>query len=482
MAREWIEVVTGAQGTGVTPGSAGWLRRGLVSTALGLAVAGLMGPGFAQAAASQTVVVGSWAGGPADAMRVPSLDAVPWTSLQPGARVLLAPGTHSRPFRVNARGTAAAPIVITAADASQPPLLTVSVDFQGASYVRLKGVVVDGSAYGAVVIRQGSHHIQIKGNTLRRSAMGVNISEGAGTALRIEDNLIEDHQTHGIAIVEVNATAAEPSVVQRNVVRRNGHHGMEVQGSRYLIEGNTVSESGLSMGGTSGIHLYSRGDDGFCDDNIVRRNFSFHNHDRIAYDGNGIQADHWCDRNEISHNVIWGNDGPGINVYDGSDNRLIGNTLYGNALDPKRASWQLGEILIGSQGPQTLRAVRNQVSNNLIVPTRPEVAGLLVDYWSEASPNQLGPNQYAPRPAGAWLVQRGGQFADTAVEVDQVTGVAGNLVEQPNFVNVANPLAHGLSLQQAPSQRGPVPQGMRDMLGRGTAGQDSYIGAYYSQR
>ena len=450
-------------------------RRAAVATACAACLS------LAQAAPpTQVVVVGSMANPPAGAMRVASLQAVPWASLLPGAQVLIGPGRHATPFMVNARGTAEQPIQVKAADPAQPPTLAVAVDFQGAAHVKLSGVIVDGAQWGAVVIRRGSHHITVRGNTLRKAYMGVDISDGAGTGHRIIRNTIEDHQTHGIAIVEVNADPADKTVVADNIVRRNGHHGLEIHGSNYVIEGNTVSDSGLTLGGTSGIHLYSRELDGYCDDNVVRHNLSFNNHDRSMYDGNGIQVDHWCDRNEVSHNVVWGNDGAGIIVFDGADNRIIGNTTYNNGLDPKRASWQLGEIIVSSQGAHVNRSARNQVLDNLMVPLRAEVRGVLVDYWSEAQPNTLGPNHYAPRPLGSVLLQRGGRLADTPAEVDAITATTGNLVETPSFQDVAQPMAHGLQLVRTPALPGQPLTGQRDMLGRSAARQGSYFGAYFT--
>ena len=310
--------------------------------------------------------------------------------------------------------------------------------------------------------------------------MGVNISDGAGTGLRLLNNLIEDNQTHGIAIGRVNADAADRSLIQGNTVRRNGHHGMEIEGSNYVIEHNTVSDSGLQLGGTTGIHLYSSTLDGYCDDNQVRYNFSFNNHDRVGYDGNGIQADHWCDRNDISYNVVWGNDGAGIVVFDGADNRVANNTAHGNGQDPKRRSDQLGEIILSSQGSSVDRTRGNRVFNNLMLPTRAEVSGLLIDYTTADDANTLGPNQIGVRPAGSWAMQRGGRLAATQAELNSVSGITGNLVETPRLADATAPLAHGLRQTRTPTLAGVPVTGTIDLMGTVPVPTMSFFGAYYT--
>lgn len=433
-------------------------------------------------APTRLIVVGAVSPLPEGAESVARLADVPWASLPPGAEVWLAAGAHAGPVTIAAQGSAARPIVLKPAVAGTTPVLSGGgLDFQGAAWVQVRGLTVEDSPWGAVVIRRGSHHLSLVGNTLRRAYMGVDLSDGAGTGHRITGNVIEDHETHGIAIVEVNASAADPTVISGNTVRRNGHHGLEVHGSHYLIERNVVSGSGLTMSGTSGIHLYSRTDDAYCDDNTVRYNLSYDNHDRSAYDGNGIQADHWCDRNRIHHNLVWGNDGAGIIVFDGADNQVFNNTARGNGQDPKRGPEQVGEVILSSQGPAVNRTRGNQVFNNLLLPTRAGVSGLLVDYWSQHQPNTLGPNHYPVRSDGGGLLQRGGRRATSGEGVDSLSGSRGNLVEQPALANAQAPLAQGWRLLRTPSLPGLWPgDGLADLQGVLPLSGMAFFGAYYT--
>lgn len=434
--------------------------------------------------ATALVWVGPASAAPAGAKIYSSLQGVPWSSLAAGTLVQVAPGTYAGPVTITSRGTANAPIEIQAANPSVPPLVTSAFDFQGAAHVRLKGFVVDGSPWGAVVVRRGSHHITVQGNSLRRSYMGVDVSDGAGEALSIDGNVIEDNQTHGISVGQTTSPTAVASRISSNTIRRNGHHGIELRSSRWVIERNIVSEHGSGIGGATGIHLFSASpteDSG--DDNIVRYNFSHANRDRILHwDGNGIQADQWCARNLIAYNVVWSNDGSGIALFDAANNEVYGNTAYDNAQDLARPASNTGEItLTKAASTATNRTANNKVYNNTLAVRRSGAAALTLDNAAAGGNNTLGPNLYAPHPFGGAVLRKGMQTAKTTTEVNTVSGLKGNTVEAVIWKNPANPLSHGLALSQAPSKAGQKPS-LPDMLGVAPSAGLRYFGAYYTRR
>ncbi len=342
--------------------------------------------------------------------------------------------------------------------------------------------MVDGSPWSAVVIRRGSHHITVQGNSLRRSYMGVNVSDGAGEALNIQGNIIEDNQTHGIAVGQVTTATAVQSRIDGNTIRRNSHHGIELRSSRWVIEHNNVSEHGSTIGGATGIHLFSASpteDSG--DDNIIRFNFSYANRDRILHwDGNGIQADQWCDRNLIAYNVVWANDGSGIALFDAANNEVYGNTAHDNVQDLARPASSTGEITLAkAASTATNRTSNNKVYNNTLSIRRSGATALGVDNAAAAGNNTLGPNLYAPHPFGDAVLRKGTQFAMTTAEVNSVSGLKGNAVEPVVWKNSADPLNHGLALSIAPSKVGRRPSAP-DMLGVMPTSGWRYFGAYYT--
>lgn len=417
---------------------------------------------------------------PAGALQLSRMVDVPWATLAPGTEVVVASGVVQDAVMINARGTAAAPITVRPSTASGNIVVRYGVDFQNASHVRLTGVQVEDSPWQGVMIRRGSDHITVDRARLTRAVIGLEIADDAGTGHQILDNLIEDSATTGISVTRAVSAANDRTRIAGNEVSRSGHHGMEINGSNYLIERNTVSYSGKAIGGTSGIHVYSaHPNENTGDGNIVRYNFTHHNRDSRLSDGNGIQIDQFCDNNEVSFNVSWANDGAGIIVFDGANNLVRGNTLKGNGLDPGRTHGDLGELIINSAGAQTNRARGNRVIDNVIVATLPTVRGLYVDYTSAPNANTVGPNLIHHRAGGAAL-QRGSQIGQTGAQIDAITGTRGNLVEAPVFVKESAPQYHGLKLARLPSSPGAPVSAAKDMLGSTPQPTDGFFGAYYT--
>ncbi|HUD34700.1 MAG TPA: right-handed parallel beta-helix repeat-containing protein, partial [Variovorax sp.] len=332
-------------------------------------------------------------GGSADtavqgARRYAELADVPWSGLAAGTRVMVLPGSCAGPVAMTANGSAEAPIRVEPVDPVQMPVVRNSIDVRSASYLTVTGLQVRSPMWGGFVIPQGSRQITLDRNVIMNAPIGIDITDGAGLGLVINQNLIEDSATHAISVA-TNAIAAQRNAITGNTLRRSGYHGIELRDSFWRVERKDVSGSGRAIPGTSGIHVYSPDpseDSG--DDNVVRYNASHANADTGASDGNGIQVDHWCDRNVVVFNLVWGNDGSGINIYEAADNVVYANTSLANNLDPGRTHGALAEIVVGAS-PSNNRTTRNRVFDNIALSTRANVPALYVDgrgYLNPTSP------------------------------------------------------------------------------------------------
>lgn len=437
------------------------------------------GSGSGSSTTGATYVVGSSADLPTGATRVAQLTDVPWANLPVGSLVIVSAGTYAGPVTINAQGSASAPIVVRAADSANLPIVTNSVDVQGAGWVQISGLSVRAPTWAGFVVRRGSHDIRISDSIVRNAPIGFDVSDGAGTGLVIANNLVEDTATQGIG-VSTNAVAGNPNIISGNTVRRSGQHGMEIRGNWWLIEHNNVSRSGLAIGGASGIHLWaSSATDDAGDHNTIRYNLSFDNVDTLAHDGNGIQIDQWCDGNTVAWNMAWGNDGAGIIIYDGNDNRVMGNTLRGNGLDSGGTHGGLGELIIAGS-PALDRTSGNQVWNNIAVSTRSAVPAMWVDGRAWNNSNVLGPNWLHHTAGGTHLRWADNANHNSAAAINSVTGTSGNLVEAPQFSNAAAPASGGWRLTTAPTLSGTAMVGDTDFGGTvGVAGM-RWFGAYFS--
>jgi parallel beta-helix repeat protein len=463
-----------SSGAGAT-GSTGTSGSGTGGTTTG----GSTGSGTAGSAPTGPIYVVGAATLPAGATRVASLMAVPWASLPPGSEVLVSPGTWSGVTTITSVGTRAAPIVVTAADPAHPPVLANSVDFQHAAYVQVSHVTVQSPTYAGFVIRLGSHHIAVTDSTINRAPMGISITGAAGTGHQLLRNTIADSAAHGIS-VDVNADPAERTLIAHNQVLRSGQHGMELRASHYQVDYNTVTASGQASGGTSGIHLYSgSSSEDSGDDNLVRWNMSYANTDKVAVDGNGIEVDQWCDGNTVAYNLVWGNDGAGVIVYDGSNNTIKGNTAYGNGLDPSHTHVALGQIIVSGTAAATARG--NHVWNNLAASTLAGVPAVYVDTRAVSGGNTIGANLYSNSAGGTLLRWTDSATKQTAALIDAATGSAGSVAAVPAFADAAHPLANGLHLSAVTTLKGATPTaGDVDFLGTAVQSGWAFFGAYYT--
>ena len=446
-------------------------------------------PSSSPAVSTAAYVVGGSAPLPAGATRVAQLVDVPWASLPAGTTVTVSPGLYNGPVTITAQGTAALPIRVMAADPANPPVLNNSVDIQQSAWVQISGLVVQQPVYGGFVIRLGSHHITVADSVVRQAPIGIDVTDGAGTGLALLRNRIEASTTNGIGVDGINADPADRSLIQGNTVVGSGWHGIDLRGSHYVIEANTVSQSGQLIGGASGIHVYSgREGEGTGAGNVLRYNRSYANADTLASDGNGIQIDQWCDSNTVAFNVVWGNDGAGIIVFDGNNNDVYANTARGNGLDPGATHGTLGELILsGSAAGQTAgRPANNRFYNNVAVATRGAVPALAVDSRAVAQAgNRVGPNLLFHMAGGAPLLAADSQVFSTGAAVDAISGTTGNLVTAPGFADASAPLADGLRLLVSPGGSGVVLTGQTDITGRTATAADAggagsvYFGAYF---
>lgn len=441
-----------------------------------VSTAAATGTGSAAATGSTVYVGGSSANG---GTHVAQLVEVPWSTLPPGSQVIVAPGTYRGPVTITANGSTAAPIVVQAADPAHMPVVTDSIDLQGSSFIQIGGLLVQSPNYGGFVIRLGSHDLKIEGNTIENAPTGFNITTGAGLGLVISNNLIENSATNGIS-VGTNGSAENMNLIVGNTIRNSGHHGIELQGSYWLVQRNDVSSSGQSISGASGIHVYSASsteDSG--DNNMVRYNMSHGNADTSTSDGNGIQVDAWCDNNTVAFNLVWANDGPGINVFEAIGTKVYGNTAMGNSLDPGGTHGNLSEIVVGASAAID-RTANNKVFNNIGYATRSNVPAIYVDGRAFANPNTIGPNLEYNSAGGAAFRWGDSIMLYSGAQIDAATNANGNLVEAPAFSNAGSASTGGLALLHAPSLHGTVLSGETDIAGVAAQPGFAFFGAYFS--
>lgn len=376
-----------------------------------------------------------------------------WARLQAGDVVELTQGEYGGDVVLRARGTEERPVILRAA-AGQKVVIRGSLTIDGASWVRVQGFNFVGASGIAVALRGGARYVSVSDNVIENCGLGIWIGGAAGGSHCIESNTVKGNRTHGIAIDRVNLAPDDVTLIRGNRVSDNGHHGIEVNGSRYVIEHNEVFRNGRTLPGTSGIHCYAKDErEGTGCHNVIRYNVTWGQRDKAGPDGNGIQLDRWCDHNEVLGNLAFDNDGAGINLFHAAHNRVVGNTLHRNMRDVARSHLPRlkGELVITNDVDMTARVTDIEVADNVIVARYPGVAAVVLDDRSRQVVTLLA-NTFFHEGKGA-LLRIGERETTSLAELQKaVTSVRDNRAVPPVFFTTEprTPAQFGMSMPGAP--------------------------------
>ena len=305
----------------------------------------------------------------------------------------------SATINVAVQGTASAPIRIGSYGTGAAPIINGLINLNGAAYVTVAGMNVRNSAYAAIMMQGGAHHNTISGNTLAQSQMGVWIGNGAGADNLVERNTVLDNAVIGIGVDKITNAAGHATRILGNTISRSGSHGIELTGNNFVVDGNTVSNSGLTTTGSSGIHVFGGFDgapNGFGVGNTITNNVSYDNRDATGPDGNGIQLDQYTNANTVSGNFATGNDGAGIMLYDSHDNTVANNVTDRNGLGLVGTHPIRGDFVLAG-GLDLTRA--NFITGNIALST--SVPAVLVDGLIVDNANRFSGNIWQNTTGGA---------------------------------------------------------------------------------
>ncbi len=347
----------------------------------------------------------------------------------PGDVIYLLPGTFTAecPF-LNKSGTANNPIVMTGAGTAPakgaPTSGGTSINCQTASGAAKTGAVYMIPAYVNV------QNLTIGPSPLADSGLFVNSYGGS-----VCHNVIVDHITiHDTAGAGYQSVLCGALTITNSIFYNNG------------LTYATACTSGISLGGNidDGTSAYN---------NVVDGNISYDNGNPpncnppatgFNSDGEGIIIDYGpaippcssygsipsgfqcasVSRTLISNNIFFGNQGAGIEVFNGNNVDIVNNTLYQNQKVADHHASNFGEIAINAAGTNSgARSVN--VYNNLIVPLSSNPA-ISCSYFADvAVSNNLNGNSSST-------------FFSAGTGCTSYTTSA-NLTGNPAFVNPATP-------------------------------------------
>jgi parallel beta-helix repeat protein len=239
--------------------------------------------------------------GPGDATTPYCTIAKGTSRLQPGQTLYVGNGTYPETVKLNASGTANAPVTITAADGAHPVVgggQTYGIYLANRSNVTVSGLAVNGTTADGVYVT-GGQNITLSG--LHVSNSGSPTSTGYSKGIKL-----------------INTTG---STVTNNVVDHNTDSGI------YLAQGSTgdTVQGNESYANARGYTRAAPGIDLRSGGNFVIGNVTHDNEDT------GIQLYTGSDGSLVAGNVSYRNGDHGIDDFQSPGQRIIGNTIYRNS-------------------------------------------------------------------------------------------------------------------------------------------------------
>lgn len=292
----------------------------------------------------------------------PGTRELPWRtiqkaldSLEPGQRVLVQGGIYEQDLVMARAGAPDAPITVAAQPGERVVLHAASTEgdtypvlfTDGAAYVRLRGLVIEGASGISstnVYVQGDAHDIELTGNEIRFSQDQGVFSERTTRRVSILGNRIHDnglghvegqHQSHGLYI------EGEDHLIANNVIYDHPFgFGIQVypDNRRTVVVNNTVVRSGYSGVVVGGSEV---------DDILVRNNVLAFN------DKYGVEMDSSCPSNTtVDTNVLHDNgEGP---LDDGCDSVL--NSGRNIKADPVFLAMRRADLRLTRGSPAADRA------------------------------------------------------------------------------------------------------------------------------
>jgi parallel beta-helix repeat protein len=347
-----------------------------------------------------------------------------------GQTVLVAAGTYAEKATVAHSGMLGAPVTIQAVPGASVIVTGASNGFvvSGKSYVTISGFTVTATtSYGISI--SSSTNIVISGNTVTYSGHPVSGQLAAGiylsntTASTVTGNTADHNSNHGIYLTtgsSGNTISHNEASWNANVYQRNAN-GIDVIAPANSIVGNVLHDNE-----DSGLQFYTGGDN-----NLATLNVSYNNGDHGIDDYNVTGG-------RLIGNTIYHNCTSGINVEGLSGSYLVENNIaVDNAVYPAyqgiACSRRAGNIGIWDSAPATTTVDDNLVflstSGTMYVFGTPytSLAAMKSATGQEQHGQQANPN-FAGAGTGDLRLTQGSpaiDAADSGASGEQAADIAG---------------------------------------------------------
>jgi hypothetical protein len=314
--------------------------------------------------------------------------------------------------------------------------------YTGVSYVTVNGLQAEmaNGGYGNIeLLHANTSHIIIANVTSSYSDNdGIKVDTGvAGADIVIESSTVYGNETGINFYLYTGGASGHENYVQNNQVYLNAADGIGVTGNYITVQNNYVHDEGTSVLDAIGIHVYDTGNHTYGQNNIIRYNLITNTTlapmEAGETDHSGIETDDGTGYNEIYGNVIFGNQGPCLDIFSSNHESIFNNTCYGDLLNSSFPSGH-AEILL-TEAASTTNSTNDVIEDNIAYATGGNYA-IYVDSGSASNPQTIANNLlYAPGSTNWYYWSSGG--GNNLATFNGFAGVSNNLYSNPLFVSTS---------------------------------------------
>ena len=302
------------------------------------------------------------------------------------------------------------------------------------NYITLNGLSFKHGNHGDLgnVLSLGTHI------TIQNCESSFGYGHGIAYATNASNNIlsgcnIHDNVKSGVLAYKVAGSSGNENYVSNNTVSGNSGFGIYIIANYFIVEENLVSGNGNTGGVYSGIEIFNGDDDGYGENNIVRYNLVTGQISGVD-DGEGIFADEESSNTDIYGNVVYGNDGSGIAVFDANFANVYNNTVYGNCQNSSGELNIFTEIkVIATSGGDTTYTV---IKNNVVQATEANTYAIYLDANSYDQTGLDITNNDWYTAASNWYYWNSGGGNNLATWIG-LTGIGTDFNSDPLFTNAA---------------------------------------------
>jgi hypothetical protein len=268
------------------------------------------------------------------------------------------------------------------------------------------------------------------------------VASNAGAGIEVLDNQISHNSTGFASNSYAGATSANPTVIMGNQIIDNTYaypgdsynNGVLAYGNYIVVKNNLIQNNGNPTVDSIAVHIDNSSGQSYGENDTVAYNLISGEVSNTG-DGGGVEVDNYTSSNAVYGNVIYGNYGPCLDIYEATNLNLYNNSCYGNLLNASFVGYH-AELSISDSTDDIAMTVNAR--NNILFATQPDFA-VYVDTNSASKTVAITNNLlYGSGQSNWWYWS--GSSGKSVTTFNAFAGVNANLNSNPEYTSTSIPM------------------------------------------